>query len=191
MLDAMADTQSGMACDTTDPDLANPDQADWYLAQLRPNQETRARANLERQGYACLLPRCRTTARRRGRLVPATAPLFPGYLFLRVRPGQQWRPINSTYGVVRLVMRREAVPQPVPAAIMGDLLARIDGAGVIAPPDDLRPGEEVRITAGPMAGITARVARLEASGRVGVLLEMMGQAVRAELPRADLSRRAG
>jgi len=165
--------------------------SDWYLAQLRPNQAGRARANLERQGYPCFAPQRPVTRRRRGRLVAGLGPLFPGYLFLRVGPEQEWRPVNSTYGVVRLVMRRTDTPQPVPGPLMAELFARTDAEGVLAPPEDLAPGETVRIAAGPMAGFTARVATLDDAGRVGLLLEMMGQAVRAELPRAHLERLAG
>jgi len=176
----------------SDPDAAPaPDPAGWYLAQLRPNQTERARRNLERQGYGCFLPRRARTRRAGGQLRPGLAPLFPGYLFVSIGALQQWRPVNGTYGVVRLVMRNAHTPQPVPEAVMAELLAGVDAEGVLRPAADLAPGDTVRIEAGPMTGLVARVEGLDAAGRVGVLLEMMGQAVRASLPCDHVQRLAG
>ena len=164
----------------------------WYLAQLRPNQQERARTNLERQGYRCFLPRRPLTRRRGKRLVQGLGPLFPGYIFLVIEPDRPWGPANATWGVARLVMRAANTPQPVPAAVMADLLARTDADGVLQPAaEPLSPGDAVRITAGPMVEFVAEVERLGDAERVGVLLQMMGQAVRAELPRAHLTRLAG
>lgn len=163
----------------------------WYLAQLRPNQLARARRNLERQGYRCFVPLRPATQRSGRQLRTRLAPLFPGYLFLALGPAQAWRPVNGTFGVVRLVMRDAITPQPVPPAVMAQLFAHSDAEGVLAPPADLAPGDAVRVHAGPMAGFVARVAWLDGPGRVGVLLDMMGQAVRATLPIAHAERLAG
>lgn len=160
----------------------------WCLAQLRPNQLDRARINLERQGYPSFMPYRRTTKRRGQKMVQILGPLFPGYLFVHVDPDQTWREINSTYGVSRLVMRAANTPQPVPPALMDELIAQTDDKGVLTPKEQLSPGDRVRIIAGPMADLVAQVAHLSEQERVGVLLELMGQAVRADLPRAHVSR---
>lgn len=164
---------------------------DWYLAQVRPNQTDRARRNLERQGYGCFLPLLSGTSRAGGRLRSTVGALFPGYLFVSIDPHQPWRPVNGTFGVQRLVMRSANMPQPVPAAAMAALFGRVDAGGLLRPEPDLAAGDAVRIEAGPLAGFVARVERLEPGSRVGVLLEMMGQAVRTTLPTAHLHRLAG
>lgn len=177
----------------TAPDVTSgtAGQGAWYLAQLRPNQLSRARTNLERQSYGCFMPHRATTRRIGQRMKSALEPLFPGYLFVSIGAQQEWGPVNATYGVVRLVMARPNTPQPVPAALMDNLLAGTDSAGVVAPPADLSPGDTVRVHAGPMTGLFARVEQLDAAGRVGVLLEMMGQAVRTSIPAAHVQRFAG
>ena len=162
-------------------------QADfWYLAQSRPNQQDRARANLERQGYACFTPSRPVTRRLGVKLIDGLEPLFPGYLFLAIEPSQPWRPVNSTFGVVGLVMRALHQPQLVPVSVMLDLFDRTDNDGILVPPKSLAIGESVRITFGPMVNFVARVERLANPARVGVLLEMMGRAVRAEIAREHL-----
>lgn len=173
------------------PEARPRPSVDWYLAQLRPNQFDRARRNLVRQGFDCFMP-FRPAARRTGRKIQTRLePLFPGYLFLSLGPDREWRSVNGTYGVVRLVTRASGAPQPVPEETMSDLFARTGDDGTLVPLDDLAAGETVRMTAGPFAGFTATVEALPAPARVGVLLEMMGQAVRTELPRRHLDRLAG
>ncbi|MBM9594030.1 transcription termination/antitermination protein NusG [Roseitranquillus sediminis] len=163
----------------------------WYLAVTRPNQHRRAGANLDRQGYSCFMPQRLATKRCGQKLVNELGPLFPGYLFVRIDSDRPWRPVQSTYGVSALVMRAANTPQPVPGQIMADLFARTDSDGVLQPTPNLAPGDHVRITVGPMAGFVARIEHLSQRDRVGLLMEMMGQAVRTELPCAHLMRLAG
>jgi len=76
----------------------------WYLAQLKPGGLDRAVVNLARQGFDSLMPVREETRRRAGRWRTIAKPLFPGYLFVKVPAGRQdWRAINATYGVSRLV----------------------------------------------------------------------------------------
>ncbi|MEM6741502.1 MAG: transcription termination/antitermination NusG family protein [Pseudomonadota bacterium] len=171
------------------PPHGTPDML-WYLAQLRPNQLNRAWCNLERLGYECFMPRQHATQRKGRQIAPRRVPLFPGYIFLSLKPKQAWRPVNGTFGVVRLVMRDAVTPQPVPEAVMAELLARTGKDGMLLPPINLVPGETVRLQAGPMAGLLAQVEQLDGPGRVRVLLELMGQAVRATLPSAYVERLA-
>lgn len=168
--------------------MPKPDPADWFAAQLRPNQLVRARTNLERQGYHCFMPHLPSTVRKRGKLVQSFVPVFPGYIFVSIAPDQPWYPVNNTYGVLRLVMRDGQTPQPVPEPVMTHLLAQTGPDGIFTVTPDLAPGDRVRILSGPWAEHVVEVDRLSGPERVGVLLEMMGQATRLELDRRHLSR---
>ncbi len=165
-----------------------PDAPLWLLAQLKPGGFEQAQTNLARQGYASFMPIRQKTVRKSRKLVTKWVPLFPGYIFVGLGRERTWREINSTYGVARLVMRREHVPQPAPPDLMASLFARCDDEGRILPPERFAPGDRVRIVAGPMADLVAEVERAPDADRVRILLEMMGQAVRAELPREALER---
>lgn len=99
----------------------------WYLAQLKPHGLARARANLERQGFAPFSPYRHRVKRIGSRLKEVRDPLFPVYLFVRFDPRTtQWRKINSTYGVSRLEALRPNTPTPVPEGFVDALLARTD-----------------------------------------------------------------
>ena len=56
----------------------------WYVVHTQPQGESRAKANLERQGYEVYLPRCRKWRRHARRAEIVAAPLFPRYLFVRL-----------------------------------------------------------------------------------------------------------
>jgi transcriptional antiterminator RfaH len=90
----------------------------------------------------------------------ATAPLFAGYLFCRIV--EQWRSINSTFGVLCLV-RVGDCPAKCPDHEIDSLKAMIDGHGYIKLPEapPRRPDARLRSAhgcgsqAGPLAGCAA------------------------------------
>lgn len=169
--------------------MSDPDQTGdyWYLAQLKPGGFARASDNLARQSFTSFMPFRHVTRRRSGRLVTGREALFPGYLFVRIPPDRDdWRAVNSTYGVSRLVSLSGERPTPVPQGIMAELLARTDADGYLAEAGELRPGDEVRVVDGPFAASVARIVEVSARDRVFALIEMMGRTVRAELDPRDV-----
>lgn len=150
----------------------------WYAANIRPNAERLAVANLARQGFRTFLPQRLKTVRHARQFRTGLAPLFPGYLFLELDLGRErWRSVNGTLGVVALVGSGSA-PAPVPAGVVEALLAMTSGGEAVDFAQVLRTGSEVRILAGPFAGRLGTLERLTDQGRVQILLEMMGTAVR-------------
>lgn len=155
----------------------NPDEA-WYLAQLKPNSHQIAERNLTRLGFRIFFPRHQETRRGNGRFSTALRPMFPGYMFVAFDPTRGlWRAINGTYGVSRLVCAGNA-PQQVPQEIVSGLMARCDGAGVFDTLTPFRPGEKVRIGAGPFLDFIAGVEEIATDQRVWVLLDLMGRQTR-------------
>ena len=158
----------------------------WFLAQLRPNCGQIAERNLTRQGFRTFLPLEQGTARRSGRFVDALMPLFPGYIFVAVQKSAgQWRTINSTYGVTRLISFGQQ-PAPVPLDIVSQLMLRCDAAGKLLPPRLLKPGDQVRVTAGPFAQFVAEIETIAPDRRVWVLMEIMGGQTRVAVKASQI-----
>lgn len=173
---------------------AKPDRPtqDWFVAQLKPNGFAKARQNLKRQGFATFMPMRKTILRRQSQQKDGLQPLFPGYIFVNFKPGHsQWRVINHTFGVARLITADVNNPQMMPAALMADWLAQCDGQDVLLPPSSLNPGDQVRIKTGPFSDLAAVVEGMTDQGRVGLLLEVLGRATRANFPVDDLEVVAG
>ena len=157
----------------------------WYVAGTHSARESIAQVNLERQGFVTFAPRVKSLRRRGRRMEVRHAPLFPGYVFVAFdREHSPWRSINGTLGVRRL-LGPDARPQPTPAGLVPDLMARCR-AGVLEV-QHFEAGGAVRILSGPFADRLAVVESLPAPDRVRVLLEIMGTAARFDLPIAELA----
>lgn len=149
----------------------------WYLVLTKPRAEEQARAQLLNQGYEVWLPLL--TSWRKvtgGAWTQKTSPFFPRYLFVRPsHEGQSIAPIRSTLGVSALV-RFGIEPARLDESLFADLQRLVDAH---AQRPDLRTspfsaGENVSVTAGPLAGLEGIVTR-SALERVTVLLQILGR----------------
>ena len=150
----------------------------WYLVYTKSRQERCALNNLEQQGYQCYLPTMPSERLQQGALTVLDQPLFPRYLFIRLGLGdtaKSWAPIRSTRGVSRLV--KFGVE---PAKVDDDLIELLKAKESAANDEPVRlfnPGERVRLTGGPFAGIEGVYQLAEGERRVMVLIELMSKRV--------------
>lgn len=159
----------------------------WYAVEVQPQAERRAQENLLRQGFENFCPRVKKIRSHARRKELVLAPLFPGYLFVRFdKMRHQWRSINGTLGVRRLVSADPGRPQAMPDAAIQLLISRCDpGTGCLSD-EPLGPGINVRFVAGPLIDRLATVESLEPGGRVRLLLEILGGHQEVIVPRRNL-----
>jgi len=150
----------------------------WFLAQVKPNAAQIAQRNLRLQKFQTFLPLEEETRQRYGKLVTRPRPLFPGYIFIALDMSQGlWRQVNATFGVARIVSNGK-VPAMVPKDLVTELMKRCDDTGLLLPPKQFKPGEQVTVTKGPFANFAAEVEKIARDRRVWVLMEMMGSKTR-------------
>ena len=144
----------------------------WYLLYSKPQRERLALENLERQGYPSYLPLIQNRKRRKGRYVSVIEPMFPRYLFVHLSDEtDNWGPIRSTIGVANLV-RFGMQAARVPDSLIEIMNAREqDGVQTLAP-SDFKPGDQVRIVEGVMAGYEALFQARTGKERVVLLLQL-------------------
>ena len=159
------------------------DQGRWYAVHTQPHREMRAKIQLENQSYRVFLPLRLKTVRHARKLTNVAAAFFPRYLFVWLDVTRhRWRSVNGTSGVTGLVMQGEA-PHPVPRGVVEAMIASADAKGILRFEESLKPGTQVRLSAGPFADQLGMLDRLDDSGRVRVLLEIMGGTVPVHLKR--------
>ena len=160
----------------------------WYAVNTQPYQEARADENLRRQGFYSWLPRFRRPRKHARRTDHVLAPLFPGYLFVRLDPEiERWRSINGTFGVVRLLCNGDT-PLAVPDGLVEEIMQRRDGSGtVVVPLRRLAVGEAVRVAVGPFADLEGLFQEMSGRDRVVLLFNLLGRKVRASVPLAGLA----
>lgn len=148
------------------------DDVSWLLVATKARGEFVARQHLERQGFEVCLPQITLRKRKKGIWQQVDEPMFPGYLFVGVVLGEQdIAPIRSSQGC-RQIVRFGGQLVPLPNSVIQRLLAY----DTVPRPDlpTLRPGQIVRIEAGPFAGLEAVFDKARGSDRVQVLMTVLG-----------------
>jgi len=152
----------------------------WFVVQTHANQEQRALAHLERQGFEAYLP-CYLRRRRHARRTQAVPrPLYPRYLFVSLDlVRDRWRVVNSTFGVLRLVCQGDR-PAAIDSAVIAGLKARENEDGLVRlePASRLARGDMVRVVDGAFAQCLGLFEAIAAKDRVAILLDVLGRKVR-------------
>ena len=156
----------------------------WYALYTKPHKELQVSNLLQEQGIETYLPTVRRKIQRRDR--PERVVYFPCYLFARVdfqatpRSSIAWMP-----GMRRIVSFGEnpAVVDDEIVSLVQRRLGDIQEVGY----GNLKKGDRVRITSGPLRDLEAIFDQpLSAAHRVRVLLDVMGRMTPADIDYSDI-----
>jgi transcriptional antiterminator RfaH len=137
-------------------------------------------------GYVTYCPRLRAQRVSHGRRIEVRPLLFPGYCFVFIE--LQWQAARWAPGTLGLIMSGDG-PARVPDAVIAELRSRErDGLIELPKPPALKPGDRVRIIAGPFAEHLALYEGQTAHERIAVLLQFLGGRHRTELPANAIER---
>jgi transcriptional antiterminator RfaH len=155
----------------------------WAAVQLQASRERLALHCLSAvNGFEVYSPRIKAP---RARREVGTRPLFPGYCFILIV--SQWWAARWSPGVIRIVLDG-AVPARVPDQVI-DEIRRREVRGVVELPKapGLEVGDRVRVTRGPLVGLTGLYQGMNGRQRVEILLSILGSACRVTLARSDVA----
>ncbi len=143
----------------------------WYVVQTKPQSERRVEAKLAFRSVETFLPRIENPSRRG---LVRIEPLFPGYLFVHVdRLPASLDAVRWTPGV-RRILSAGGEPAPLDDQVINTIRSRLGEEGFVRVGLPFGPGDQVRITDGPMAGLSGILERLTSrAGRVRVLLGLL------------------
>ena len=155
----------------------------WYLVYTKPRQERIAQEHLMRQHYHTYLPHIQVHRRRQQAYQLLIEPMFPRYLFIHLdEQNDNWGPIRSTRGVVTLV-RFGGVAAKIPTDLIQILQQRENELNTVKKNKAIfQIGDEVCILDGVMAGYKGIFAAKSGAKRVTILLDIVGKAMRVEMP---------
>jgi transcriptional antiterminator NusG len=156
--------------------------AQWYVLWTHSNSERLVHDQLAGKGFEIFLPTMKAWSRRRGAQLPIAVPMFPGYVFLRQAIDKHsYVEIAKTRGLVRVLGDRWDRLAPVPDQEI-DAIRRVVASDVpVFAHPYLREGQQVRITAGPLAGVTGLlVATNPQKGLLVVSVELLHRSVAVE-----------
>lgn len=151
----------------------------WLAAYTRARHECAVARQLERKHVEFLLPTYTRTARWSDRLKRILAPLFPNYIFVRVRSEERLQ-VLQTAGVVNVVSVAGK-----PAALRDDEIAMLRACmarpNEVEPHPFLRVGQRVRVKLGPFAGWEGILTRKNNAARLVVSVEHLMRSVAVNL----------
>lgn len=156
----------------------------WFIVRAKAKREAYAKNNLELRHLTVFLPRI-TELDYDGANISkrAPAPLFPGYLFVRMYLHLDYYRVIWAPGVRDIVSLGNG-PVPLPDRAVEEIRARCDTSGIVrVPPASWRPGDRVEIPKGPFAGLLATVVTVMPSRRrIRLLINFLARQTCVEMP---------
>lgn len=165
----------------------------WYVVHTNPRQEERANSNLVAWGVETLHAKLKTRRHNEFTGVPTyiTQPLFARYIFAKFNAREQLSKILFTRGVHNVVCFGDS-PACVSEEIIEVIRARIDQNGFVKVSNDLKPGDRVVISAGPLRDLVGIFEReVKGSKRIMILLTTIGYQGRLVVDRDLIMRAVG
>lgn len=144
----------------------------WYAIYTNPKHEERANNNLESWGVPTFSPRLREGRRNQftGAMTYISKPMFPRYIFAKFDAARMLNKIWHTRGVDS-VLCFGGSPVSIDDEIIAMLQARVGEDGYVGLGEQLKPGDKVVITDGPLKNFAGVFERdMKDSERVMVLL---------------------
>ncbi|MFZ0963042.1 MAG: UpxY family transcription antiterminator [Terriglobia bacterium] len=168
-----------LACDTQPLADYRQESAGWLAIYTRHQHENLAAHSLAYKGFEVFLPQYIAVRRWSDRTKELSAPLFPGYLFLRGRLEQRLS-ILTTLGVLGLV-GFAGVPAFIPDAEIEALRQTLAHRPHIEPYPFLKCGDWVRVKCGPLEGIEGILVRKKKQFRLVLSVQLLQKSAAVEV----------
>lgn len=156
----------------------------WYAIYTRANHERSVSLQLEQRGVEHYLPQYESVRQWKDRKIRLQLPLFPGYVFGRFSLHDRLG-VLQVPGVANLVTCAGR-PIPVPEEEfrrVREVLSR----GLRAEPHRyLTVGQRVRVTAGPLEGLSGIIVRRKNSTRFVVSLDLIQRSIAVDIAGSEL-----
>ena len=150
----------------------------WYLLSTKSRSEKVAYDNLYNQDHETFLPTLAHTNK--------TAPLFPGYIFVKPRLGASYISIKSTRGVNQFIKFGDVFPI-ISESLIEFLRARIEHFETLAiHQNKYQKGQIVCVKNGPFKDFEAVFDSYDKEKNVFVLLKFIERTQKIKLREADL-----
>jgi len=156
-----------------------------YLLQCKPNQQQRADENLNNQGFCTYTPQLKAERIIRRKRVIREEAVFPGYAFIQLDASSDWRALQATRGVSRVVSFN-GLPHPIPRELIDGLRQQYNPQQAPAPL--FKAGDRVSITDGCFKNLQAIVKAVTSDARIIVLMNILQSQQAVAFPVTQLAK---
>lgn len=164
------------------------DEKHWHALYVRSRAERKVLYQLEEKGIEAYLPMITRIKQWSDRKKKVEEPLFKSYVFVHNSLRQHYD-VLSVYGVVRFVtFEHEAVvvPDKQIIAIKKYIDDPLEDENVVNNNEELKVGQQVRITNGVLQGLIGRLVSVNNKRRLIVYIESVGKVIPVSISRAKV-----
>ena len=161
-----------------------PPPAQWFAIWTRSRHEQTVRGQLEQKAIESFLPTVSKWSRWKDRRKRIDWPLFPGYCFARFDLRARLDVLKCA-GVVSIVSV-DGEPAPIPERDIAGIRQLVESELAYDPCPMIHEGDMVEVTHGPLKGVVGRLVRKNDKARLLLSVDLIGQAVSAEVDAADV-----
>ena len=155
----------------------------WYAVYTYPRHEKVVTEQLQSQSVEAFLPTFVIESRWKDRRVRIKTPVFPGYVFTRIKLAERSKVFNIP-GVLR-ILSFNGVPAPIDDSEIDAVKLCLERGGILKPHPFIEVGERVRVRSGMLEGLEGLVTRCK-NDRILILpIALINQSVAVEVD-ADL-----
>jgi transcription antitermination factor NusG len=156
----------------------------WFAIYTRSRHEKHVYLQCQQQEIESFLPLYNALHRWKDRRVSVQLPLFPGYVFIKIRLRERLRVLRIP-GAIRMV-GFDGHPAALDETEIEALRRGISSGMPAKPHARLAAGRRVRVTRGPMEGLQGIIIRNKKQLRLVVSLDLIHCAASIEVDAADL-----
>ena len=153
----------------------------WYIAYTLPRHEKAVAHRLRAQNVHSYVPLYSEVRHWRERRVSIDLPLFPSYVFVRMRITEKGR-VMSDPSIIRLLTANGRL-SIFPDDTMDSLQASI-ARWKVRPYPFLVSGRRIRVTSGPFAGLEGTIIRRNGNKKLVITLDPISSSIVLELDSA-------
>lgn len=155
----------------------------WYVVNTKARNEERAAANLAQGGIEVLAPKIKFKRWREGKFAEIIEPMFPGYIFVKFHPVDEFRLVKYTRGIKTIVNFNGRII-PLQERLIDFIRERLVEGVATVEKQTFRKGEKIIIQDGPFKGFGGIFEQeLDGKERIAILLEGVDYCARMEIDR--------
>jgi transcription elongation factor/antiterminator RfaH len=155
----------------------------WYVVTTKPRNEDRAANNLQHGSIEVLAPKLRLRKFREGQFVSVIEPMFPGYIFVKFHPVDEFRLVKYTRGIKSIVSFGGCIV-PIQDELIEFIRSKLEAGIVTVEQRKFQEGERIFIKDGPFKNLSGIFEKeLDGKERVTILLDGINYCARMEIDR--------
>jgi transcriptional antiterminator RfaH len=153
----------------------------WFVVNTKPKNEDRAANNLSSGGIEVLAPKLKLRKYKDGKFIYVIEQMFPGYIFAKFHPIDDFHLIKYARGVKTIVHFGSKIV-PVQDEMIEFIRYRLDDGVAMLEKKRFEKGAKILVKDGPFKGISGIFEKeLEGKDRVMVLLDSVKYSATVEI----------